>query len=64
VVDWENQVLEVILQERGRRLPDDRGAPWGLRHGRIDLGRLRPLMDEAVGRRRRGLPDEDLTRHL
>ncbi len=64
VVDWDNQVLEVILQERGRRLPDGSGAPWGLRHGRIELDRLRPLMDEAVRRRRQGLSDEDLTQHL
>lgn len=64
VVDWDNQVLEVILQERGRRLRDGNEAPWGLRHGRVELERLKPLMDEAVRRRKQGLPDEDLTRHL
>jgi hypothetical protein len=64
VVDWENEVLEVILQERGRRLPDGSDAPWGLRHGQVDLRLLRPLMDEAIRRRRHGLPDGDLTRHL
>jgi hypothetical protein len=64
VVDWENQVLEVILQERGRQLPDGAGAPWGLRHGQLDLQLLRPLMDEAIWRRKHGLPDEDMTARL
>ncbi len=64
VVDWENQILEVILQERGGRLPDGRDAPWSLRHGEIEFAWLKPLMDEAVRRRKQGLPDEDLTQHL
>jgi hypothetical protein len=64
VVDWKNQILEVILQERGNRLPDGKDAPWGLRHGEIELARLKPLMEEAVARRRQGLPDIDLTDHL
>jgi hypothetical protein len=64
VVDWENQILEVILQERGRRLPDGRDAPWGLRHSQLDLQLLRPLMDEAIRRRQHGLPDEDMTPRL
>ena len=54
----------MILQERGNRLPDGKDAPWGLRHGEIELARLKPLMEEAVARRRQGLPDIDLTDHL
>ena len=57
-------MLEVMLRERGGRLPDGRDASWGLRHGELEFAWLKPLTDEAVSRRKQGLPDEDLTKHL
>ncbi len=49
VVDWQNQVLHVILQER-----DGNHKPWTLRRGKIALPRLKDMMDHCLGRQEQG----------
>ena len=52
VVDRRNQMLHVILQER-----DGNHKPWGLRRGKVDLPRLKAMMDRCLKGQEQGRAD-------